>query len=163
MGYGDEADREAEKRPEHDAAEQIENGLGEEDVRGPGDAFVYRAEDAHAAEAEGGNKGDDVHDVRLIAAVLAFREAEQRPDALGKKRFGKDEFADDGTHDEGHDHDGKCRSLVHEGGAHTQRDHAEDEGKRFLDAIRDKPGEEGPGEPSDEKSATVCNWSDHNT
>ena len=52
LGYGDEADREAEKRPEHNAAEQIENGLGEEDVRGPGDAFVYRAEDAHAAEAE---------------------------------------------------------------------------------------------------------------
>ena len=96
------------ERPKSDAAEQIENGLGEEDVRGPGDAFVYRAEDAHAAEAEGGNKGDDVHDVRLIAAVLAFCEAEQRPDALDKKRFGKDELADDGTHDEGHDHDGKC-------------------------------------------------------
>ena len=30
------------------------------------------------------------------------------PDALGKKRFGKDELADDGTRDEGHDHDGKC-------------------------------------------------------
>ena len=38
----------------------------------------------------------------------------------------------------------------------------EDEGKRFLDALRDEPGEEGPGEPADEKSATVCNRSDHN-
>lgn len=89
LGYGDEADREAEKRPEHDAAEQIENGLGEEDVRGPGDAFVYRAEDAHAAEAEGGNKGDDVHDVRLIAAVLAFCEAEQRLMHLARKDSAK--------------------------------------------------------------------------
>lgn len=106
---------------------------------------------------------DDVHDVRLIPAVLAFRETEQRPDALGEKRLGKDELADDGTHDEGHDHDGERGSLVDEGGAHAQRDHAEDEGKGFLDALRDEPGEEGSGKPADEKGATVCNRSDHDT
>lgn len=50
LGYGVRLTDRPKKRPEHDAAEQIENGLGEEDVRGPGDAFVYRAEDAHAAE-----------------------------------------------------------------------------------------------------------------
>ena len=46
---------------------------------------------------------------------------------------------------------------------HAQRDHAEDEGKGFLDALRDEPGEEGSGKPADEKGATVCNRSDPDT
>lgn len=108
MGYGDEADREAEKRPEHDAAEQIENGLGEEDVRGPGDAFVYRAEDALLPKQKAETRVMMFTMYVSLPQCLLFARRNQRPDALGKKRFGKDELADDGTHDEGHDHDGKC-------------------------------------------------------
>ena len=150
-----------EKRPEHDAAEQIENGLGEEDVRGPGDAFVYRAEDAHAAEAEGGNKGDDVHDVRLIAAVLAFARRNSALMHLARKDSAKTSSPMT---------EPAMRAMTTTGSAEALFTRVEPMHsvitpkmrKRFLDALRDEPGEEGPGEPADEKSATVCNRSDHN-
>src|SRR5699024_3373958 len=109
----------------------------------------------------GGNKGDDVDDERLVAAMSAFGDAEQLPDAPGQKRFGEEQLTRAGTENKGHDHYGKGRNPGDQRHAHTQGNDAENKRQCFLDAFGNDAGTQGSCDSSKKKGAAVDDRSDH--